>query len=246
VWKETFREAGRLRLAGDLGYNKLLGTESGQQPAGLEYQTSRRGPLATLPCTIVGFFKTRPEFDRPDAQIQVVPFSVLPPEPASPMQMEREPGMMCFGYILRPDSEGSIHVTSVDPDAPLDIDANYLATNHDRTVAVDVFRAMRRLFATEPLTKRIEREQFPGRECRRTRRLSTPGGRSAVLPVICRTHHPVHVVAPSGAFAGSAGSWRHGVPPDPGTRRDLERRAHAIARPARRWPTCACTGSLRP
>jgi choline dehydrogenase len=153
----------QLRLADDLGYNRLLSTESGQEAAELQYQTARRGPLATPGCNVVGFFKTRPELDRPDAQIQVAPFSLLPPEPGrKPLQMEQEPGMMCIGYILRPDSEGSIHVTSADPDAPLDIDANYFATEHDRTVAVDAFRTMRRLFATEPLAQRIERETAPG------------------------------------------------------------------------------------
>ncbi|WP_284454643.1 GMC oxidoreductase [Actinomadura madurae] len=44
----------------------------------------------------------------------------------------------------------------------LEIDANYLATEHDRTGTVDVFRAIRRLFATEPLASRIERETVPG------------------------------------------------------------------------------------
>jgi choline dehydrogenase len=87
---------------------------------------------------------------------------VLPLEPGKPLQLEPEPGMMCVGFILRPDSEGSIHVTSADPDAPLDIDANYFATEHDRTTAVDVFRALRRLFATAPLAQRIERETAPG------------------------------------------------------------------------------------
>ncbi|MEO3827701.1 GMC oxidoreductase [Actinomadura sp. B10D3] len=43
-----------------------------------------------------------------------------------------------------------------------EIDANYLATEHDRTVTVDVFRAIRRLFATEPLASRIEHETVPG------------------------------------------------------------------------------------
>ncbi|WP_202873094.1 GMC oxidoreductase [Kribbella capetownensis] len=38
------------------------------------------------------------------------------------------------------DSEGSIHITSADPDAPLDIDPNYLATEHDRTTSVDPAR----------------------------------------------------------------------------------------------------------
>jgi choline dehydrogenase len=152
----------QFRLAEDLGYNKLLSTEAGQRAAEDEYQTTRRGPLAAPLSDIVGFFKTRPDLDRPDAQIQIAPFSILPLEPGKSLQIEREPGMLCLGYILRPDSEGHIHVTSADPDTPLDIDANYLATEHDRTVSVDVFRAMRRLFATGPLAKRIERETVPG------------------------------------------------------------------------------------
>lgn len=148
------------RLAEDLGYNRLLGTEAAEQ----EYRTTRRGPLATPPCDIVAFFKTRPELDRPDAQIQIAAFSVLPPAPGAPLEIEREPGMLCIGFILRPDSEGSIHLTSSHPDAPLDIDANYFATEHDRTTAADVFRAMRHLFATEPLANRVERETVPGHE----------------------------------------------------------------------------------
>jgi choline dehydrogenase len=152
----------QVRLAEDLGYNKVLGTEAGQQAASLEYQATRTGPLAAPSFDIVGFFKTRPELDRPDAQIQVAPFSVLPLEPGKPLHLEREPGMLCVGYVLRPDSEGSLHVTSADPAAPLDINANYFATEHDRTTAVDVFRNIRRLFATDPLAERIERETVPG------------------------------------------------------------------------------------
>ncbi|MCP9955688.1 hypothetical protein [Actinomadura madurae] len=51
----------------------------------------------------------------------------------------------------------------------LEIDANYLATEHDRTGTVDVFRAIRRLFATGPLASRIERETVPGRRPGRRR-----------------------------------------------------------------------------
>ena len=154
----------QFRLAEDLGYNKLLNTEAGRQAAALEYRTTRRGPLAAPPCDIVGFFKTRRELDRPDAQLQIAPYSLLPLEQGKALQLEREPGMLCIGFMLRPDSEGSIHVTAADPDAPLDIDANYFATEHDRIKAVDIFRAVRRLFATAPLTQRIERETVPGPE----------------------------------------------------------------------------------
>jgi choline dehydrogenase len=152
----------QFRLAEDLGYNKLLGTEAGRQQAAAEYRAARRGPLALPPCDIIGFFKTRPELNRPDAQFQIALFSMLPPEPGKALQIEQEPGMTCVAFLLRPDSEGSIRVSSADPDAPLDIDPNYFATAHDRTTAVGVFRGMRRLFATGRLPARIERETIPG------------------------------------------------------------------------------------
>jgi choline dehydrogenase len=154
------------RLVEDLGYNTMLGTEAGRQAAMAQYQANRSGPLATPSFDIVGFFKTRPELDRPDAQFQIAPFSILPLEPGQAMRLEREPGMLCVAYLLRPDSAGSIRVGSADPDAPLDIDANYLATGHDRRTAVEVFRGMRRLFATDPLATRIERETVPGETVR--------------------------------------------------------------------------------
>jgi choline dehydrogenase len=150
------------RLAEDLGYNKVLATEAGRRTAAAQYEATRSGPLATPSFDIVGFFKTRPELDRPDAQFQIALFSVLPLEPGKALQIEREPGMLCVAYVLRPDSAGRIRVTSADPDAPLDIDANYLATEHDRGTAVGAFRGMRRLFATDPLASRIRRETEPG------------------------------------------------------------------------------------
>jgi choline dehydrogenase-like flavoprotein len=154
----------QFRLADDLGYNKFLSTEEGQAKAAEMYQANRTGPLAVPSFDIVGFFKTRPELDRPDAQFQIAPFSMLPLEPGKALQVEQEPGMMAVAYILRPDSEGSIRVTAADPDAPLDIDANYYATEHDRSTAVGVFRGMRRLFGTGSLAKRIEHETAPGHE----------------------------------------------------------------------------------
>jgi choline dehydrogenase len=153
----------QFRLAEDLGHNQLLGTDAGQKAAQLEYSTRRQGPLARPQCDIVAFLKTRPELDRPDAQLQIAQFSFMPLEPGKPLRMEREPGMLCLGFTLRPDSEGSLRITSADPDGPLDIDANYFATEHDRTTAVQVFRSVRRLFATEPLADRIAHETLPGR-----------------------------------------------------------------------------------
>jgi choline dehydrogenase len=152
----------QFRLAEDLGYNRVLGTEEGQRAALAEYQATRRGPMATPSFDVVGFFKTRPDLDRPDAQLQIAPFSIEPLEPGQPMRIEREPGIICIGYLLRPDSEGSLRLASADPDAPPAIDVSYFATEHDRKTAVGVFRVLRRLFATAPLAERIERETVPG------------------------------------------------------------------------------------
>jgi choline dehydrogenase len=148
----------QFRLSEDLGYNRPLADGSAAQ----EYEALGTGPLSTPSFDIVAFFKTRSELDRPDAQIQVAPFSMRPLEPGGPLELEREPGMLCVGYVLRPDSEGAIRLTSADPGAPLDIDANYYDTEHDRETSVDVFRGIRRLFGTEPLAGRIERETIPG------------------------------------------------------------------------------------
>src|SRR5690606_13175943 len=92
--------------------------------------------------------------------------SMLPPEPGEGIRLEREPGMLCIAYMLRPESEGRVRVTSPDPDASLDIDPGYLSTEHDRTTSVAVFRAVRRLFATEPLAGRIAHETVPGQRVR--------------------------------------------------------------------------------
>ena len=150
------------RLAEDIGYNRILGTEVGRQAAADEYRRHRTGVLAKPTFDIVGFARTRPDIDRPDAQIQIAPYSIEPREQASALEVEREPGMLAIGYGLRPDSEGRVRITAADPDAPLDIDANYFATEHDRCTAVGVVRTLRRLFATAPLAGRIERETVPG------------------------------------------------------------------------------------
>ncbi|WP_280263403.1 GMC family oxidoreductase [Nocardia wallacei] len=152
----------QFRLTGNLGYNRVLGTRSGQLRSGIRYLATRSGPLAGPGHDIVGFFESRPGLDRPDAQIQIGPWSIAPQRPGKQMTLEREPGIMAIGYLLRPDSTGSVRITTADPDAAPDITANYFATDHDRRVAVDTFRTMRRLFATEPLASRVGVETAPG------------------------------------------------------------------------------------
>lgn len=152
----------QVRLREELGYNHLLSSPEGQQEAMQEYQCTGGGPMGAPSFDIVGFFRTHPELDRPDAQLQIAPYSIQPLAAGGSMQIESDPGLIAIGYQLRPESTGSIHITSDDPHAPLDIDPGYFSTAHDRTTSAAVFRGLRRLLATEPLAQRIEHETVPG------------------------------------------------------------------------------------
>jgi choline dehydrogenase len=149
------------RLKENVGYNKRLSSFPRQAMAAARYFATHRGPMATPAYDVLAFVKTRPDLDRPDAQLLTSPFSVSGVNVKRP-QLEREPGMQIIGYVLRPESEGSIAITSADPDVPAEIVPNYFASAYDREVGAGLFRAMRALFAAEPLASAIDHETHPG------------------------------------------------------------------------------------
>jgi choline dehydrogenase-like flavoprotein len=84
--------------------------------------------------------------------------------PDQPAAVEPFPGVSCMAEVLRPTSEGSVWITSPDPDASLKVDPNYLDTEYDRTTTADLLRRIRQLFAQSPLADRIDHEIGPGPE----------------------------------------------------------------------------------
>lgn len=68
--------------------------------------------------------------------------------------------------VLRPTSEGSLEITSRDPDAALRINPNCLRTDYDRQTAANVLRTMRTIFEQAPIAQRISHETFPGARVR--------------------------------------------------------------------------------
>ena len=152
----------QFRLNRNVGYNRKLATPAQQAVTGLQYLATHKGPLASGAYDVVGFFKTSPELDRPDAQILMAPFSAAPFEAGKELGLEREPGIQAIGYILRPDSEGHVAITSADPTAPLDIDPNFFATEHDRRKGVSIFKTMRQLFDQAPIADALVSETRPG------------------------------------------------------------------------------------
>ncbi|MDV3127408.1 GMC family oxidoreductase N-terminal domain-containing protein [Mycobacterium sp. 21AC1] len=152
----------QFRLNRPLGYNHQLSTPLRQAVTTAKYLATRRGPLAGAAFDIAAFFKTSPELTRPDAQILMAPFSLAPVQPGKAPSVEREPGIQAIGYVLRPDSEGSVTITSADPDAPPDIDPRFFTTAHDREKGVALFRTMRRLFSEFPIADYLLAETRPG------------------------------------------------------------------------------------
>ena len=152
----------QFRLRENLGYNRFFSSWMRQNVEGVRYLATRKGPMAKPSYDVIGFLKTQDGADRPDAQILVAPVSIEQQPAGEQVSIEREPGIQAIGYVLRPDSQGSVEITSADPDAPLRTVPNYYSTDHDRRIGLGVFRKLRELFAQEPIAGHLDHETVPG------------------------------------------------------------------------------------
>ena len=126
---------------------------------GLRYLLTRSGPM-TSTYDINAFVRTSPGLSRPDAQLT---FWALSADPTTASyRTDSAPGLGFMGYPLRSDSQGQVRITSADPTAPPSIRANFLTTDHDRRVIVDLFRYARRLLAQPALKPFVVAETHPG------------------------------------------------------------------------------------
>jgi choline dehydrogenase len=164
---EHFVVVNSYRLKEDIGYNRVMRSGPAKAKTALKYLATRKGALATAGGDVMAIFKTRPDVDRVDGQVLV---RLLSTDSHRGGQagggIEALPGLTCAGEVLRPTSEGSVWITSSDPDAALMVDPNYLATEYDRKTSVDLLRKIRQLFEQSPLADRISYETGPGPEHR--------------------------------------------------------------------------------
>jgi choline dehydrogenase len=126
---------------------------------GLRYFLTRTGPL-TATYDVNAFIRTRSELNRADAQLTFWALSPIRGKPV--IGVEAAPGLMFMGYPLRTESQGSVRIRSADPRDPPQIQANFLSTEYDRRVIIDMFRFVRRLLAQPALKPYIVEEAFPG------------------------------------------------------------------------------------
>ena len=151
------------RLKENIGHNRHLGTPWAKAWTAAKYLATGRGPLARPPGgEVLALFKTQPHLDRVDGQLLAAPMSVDVAYAGDRPRIERYPGICAMGEVLRPTSEGSVWITSPDPNAALVVDPNFLTTTYDRATGAAVLREMRRLFLESPIAERISHETAPG------------------------------------------------------------------------------------
>lgn len=151
------------RLTENIGHNRALGTPWAKAWTAAKYLATGEGPLARPPGgEVLALFKTYPQLDRVDGQLLAAPMSVDVAYAGDRPRIERYPGICAMGEILRPTSEGSVWITSADPDEALVVDPNFLTTAYDRKTGAAVLRTMRRLFLESPIADRISHETAPG------------------------------------------------------------------------------------
>ena len=114
----------------------------------LRYIATRGGFFSLPSAPLLAFLKTRPELATPDVQMHLVPYAIKDPKQR---KLQDFPSMTVSVYQLRPESLGSIHIRSADPDAQPAIRFNFLADSIDQRAMVDGFRLIRRLVEAAPM-----------------------------------------------------------------------------------------------
>lgn len=118
------------------------------------------GGFFSLPSgPLVAFLKTRQDLATPDVQMHLIPYSIKDPKTR---KLQDFPSITVACYQLRPESLGSIHIRSSDPDTHPAIRFNFLGDRIDQQVMAAGFHMMRRIVGA-PAMDHIRGEEFsPG------------------------------------------------------------------------------------
>lgn len=147
--------------------NETLRPWWGKVRVGLKYLVTGRGPLSLSINHGGGFFRTRPDLDRPNMQLYMQAFSTLIPREGERPLLTPDPfpGMSLGLSNCRPTSRGHIRIASADPMAAPRITANAFSTDHDVEEMLAAVKYLRLLAGQAPLKALIAEELRPGPDC---------------------------------------------------------------------------------
>jgi choline dehydrogenase-like flavoprotein len=146
-----------------------------------EYALFRRGPLASFLLEGHGFIKTRPELDRPDVQLVMIPAH----RNASGYPIPFGHGFGIISINVRAKSRGSVTLASPDPSAPPVIDPRLLSEQDDVDAVVRGLNLARRFFQAPSFEVCKAREIMPGAEVQGDAALA-----DYVRKAVVTVHHP--------------------------------------------------------
>ncbi len=126
----------------------------------LDYSLRSKGPLTHSAHEVGGFVKTRPDLERPDAQIGIGLYSMS--VSGKTVSIDAQPGISIGGYFMRPESRGTVRIQSPDPTVRPSIDANQLTAAIDVKSAISLFRWIRHFAARPALRPWLVSEITPG------------------------------------------------------------------------------------
>lgn len=126
---------------------------------GIRYILTGKGFLALPASPLRAFFKTRDGLASPDAMFMLQPFLVTPD-----IKLDKQAGITIITHQQRPESKGSIHVSSNDATKPPAVRFNFLADQIDRDCITAAMRIVRKVVEAKPLAW-LEPEEFgPGKQ----------------------------------------------------------------------------------
>ncbi len=127
----------------------------------LRQQLLGTGPMTRCSFEVGARIKSDPGLELPDVQLFMGPFTQdfrKRPE----IVMADQPGASAGVGVMRPESRGSLKITSADPSALPHIALAFLETERDREALVKGVRRLRDLFASAPMQAYGAAEYFPG------------------------------------------------------------------------------------
>ena len=146
------------RLTGAKTLNTMANSLFGKAKIGLEYLLNRSGPMSMAPSQLGAFSKSRPDLETPDLEFHVQPLSLE----AFGQPLHDFPAITASICNLRPESRGTVSITSSNPNEAPRIAPNYLSTEGDRQTAVAAIRQARRIMGQGPMAKYHPEEIMPG------------------------------------------------------------------------------------
>lgn len=129
---------------------------------GVKFVTAKQGMLTNTAATVMGFTKTRPEFETPDLQFFMTPASF---KSAADRVLDTEPGFTIGPTQLRPSSRGTIHIRSNNPSEAPSIRPNLLSVKSDCDAFIAAINIARDIARKPALAPYISFEMNPGPDC---------------------------------------------------------------------------------